>query len=107
LKIIYLRSKSQWDLYSKVSERCNDKRDYLRGFGYQGASRGLYKEVAELAFGGDFKDSMSLPSRYLGISGFGEMLPYVRTKLYRSFLKKTNGVNLLQLTAKSKKMKLK
>jgi hypothetical protein len=42
----------------------NDKRDYLRGFGYQGgASRGLWhKEVAELAFGGDFKDTMSLPA---------------------------------------------
>jgi hypothetical protein len=41
----------------------NDKRDYLRGFGYQGgASRGLWHKVAELAFGGDFKDTMSLPA---------------------------------------------
>jgi hypothetical protein len=35
----------------------NDKRDYLRGFGYQGgASRGSWQEeVAELEFGSDLK----------------------------------------------------
>jgi hypothetical protein len=42
----------------------NDKRDYLRGFGYQGgASRGSWhEEVAELEFGGDFKDKLSFPA---------------------------------------------
>jgi hypothetical protein len=35
-------------------------------------------KVAELAFGGDFKDSMSLPADTwsMGLGGFGEMLPY-------------------------------
>jgi hypothetical protein len=38
----------------------NDKRDYLRGFGYQGGARGSWhEEVAELEFGGDFKDKLS------------------------------------------------
>jgi hypothetical protein len=70
----------------------NDKRDYLRGFGYQGgASRGLWhKEVAELAFGGDFKDTMSLPadSWSMGLGGFGEMLPYYENKVYIDHTKK-------------------
>ncbi len=55
-----------------------DKREYLRGFGYQGsASRGDWRRaVAELGVGGDFKDAMAQPGEWrLGGSGFGEMLP--------------------------------
>jgi hypothetical protein len=92
---IHLRSKSQWNLYSRYQNIGNDKRDYLRGFGYQGgASRGLCK-VAELAFGGDFKDTMSLPADTwsMGLGGFGEMLPY-ENKFISIIPKKTNGVNL-------------
>jgi hypothetical protein len=44
----------------------NDKRDYLRGFGYQGgASRGSWEEVAELEFA-DFKDKLSFPHTEYG-----------------------------------------
>lgn len=56
-----------------------DKRDYLRGFGYQGgASRsGWGREVAELNIGGSFKDALCEPGKWsFGITGFGEMLPY-------------------------------
>jgi choline dehydrogenase-like flavoprotein len=62
----------------------NDKRDYLRGFGYQGgASRtGWHKDVAELAFGGDFKDQMTVPGAWnMGLGGFGESLPYHENKV--------------------------
>jgi choline dehydrogenase-like flavoprotein len=62
----------------------NDKRDYLRGFGYQGgASRtGWHKDVAELAFGGDFKDQMTVPGVWnMGLGGFGESLPYHDNKV--------------------------
>jgi choline dehydrogenase-like flavoprotein len=55
-----------------------DKRDYLRGFGYQGsASRlGWERAVAELGVGGGFKDAMSMPGRWqIGATAFGEMLP--------------------------------
>ena len=40
-----------------------DKRDYLRGFGYQGAAsrQGWSREVAELSIGADFKDALSEP----------------------------------------------
>jgi choline dehydrogenase-like flavoprotein len=57
----------------------NDKRDYLRGFGYQGgASRqGWRREIAELNIGGEFKDALSEPGDWtIGITAFGEILPY-------------------------------
>lgn len=56
-----------------------DKRDYIRGFGYQGsASReGWGREIAELNIGGDFKDALCEPGQWgMGITGFGETLPY-------------------------------
>jgi len=55
-----------------------DKRDYLRGFGYQGgASRqGWSRAVAELGAGGAFKDAMAQPGPWsIGATAFGEMLP--------------------------------
>ena len=55
-----------------------DKRDYLRGFGYQGsASRdGWSRAVKELGVGGAFKDEMGLPGAWsVGATAFGEMLP--------------------------------
>ncbi len=56
----------------------NDKRDYLRGFGYQGgAGRGRGVEVAEFTLGAALKDAMSVPNDNWNINflGFGEMLP--------------------------------
>jgi choline dehydrogenase-like flavoprotein len=55
-----------------------DKREYLRGFGYQGsASRdGWMRAVKELGLGADFKDEMSAPGPWkFGATAFGEMLP--------------------------------
>ena len=55
-----------------------DKRDYLRGFGYEcGASRdGWWRAVAELGVGGAFKDAAALPGQWgIGGTAFGEMLP--------------------------------
>ncbi len=55
-----------------------DKRDYLRGFGYQGsASReGWSRAVAELGVGAEFKDAMTIPGQWtIGATAFGEMLP--------------------------------
>jgi choline dehydrogenase-like flavoprotein len=55
-----------------------DKREYLRGFGYQGgASRDDWsRAVRELGVGGGFKDTMAQPGEWkVGASGFGEMLP--------------------------------
>ena len=55
-----------------------DKREYLRGFGYQGgASReGWSRAVRELGVGAEFKDAMAQPGQWtIGATAFGEMLP--------------------------------
>jgi choline dehydrogenase-like flavoprotein len=62
----------------------NDKRDYLRGFGYQGgAGRGRGVDVAEFTIGADLKEAMSVASNDWNINflGFGEMLPYHENKI--------------------------
>jgi len=61
-----------------------DKRDYLRGFGYQGsASRGNWNhDVAELSVGADFKEALTEPGGWtIGATGFGEILPYHENKI--------------------------
>jgi choline dehydrogenase-like flavoprotein len=55
-----------------------DKRDYLRGFGYQGSAsrQGWARAVAELGIGGAFKDAAAQPGMWtIGATAFGEMLP--------------------------------
>jgi choline dehydrogenase-like flavoprotein len=61
-----------------------DKRDYIRGFGYQGgASRqGWSREIPELQIGGAFKDALGEPGQWtVGMGGFGEILPYHENKI--------------------------
>ena len=63
----------------------DDKRDYVRGFGYQGgASReGWGREIAELNIGAAFKDELCEPGSWrLGITAFGEILPYHENRIY-------------------------
>ena len=55
-----------------------DKREYLRGFGYQGSAgrEGWSRAVSELGVGGAFKDEMAQPGAWsVGATAFGEMLP--------------------------------
>ncbi|MBA3557724.1 MAG: GMC family oxidoreductase [Gemmatimonadaceae bacterium] len=55
-----------------------EKRDYVRGFGYQGGAGrdGWSRAVAELGVGGAFKDRMAQPGEWgIGATAFGEMLP--------------------------------
>ena len=62
----------------------DDKRDYIRGFGYQGAASrsGWGREVAELNMGGEFKDALCEPGGWsIGATAFGEMLPYHENKI--------------------------
>ncbi len=61
-----------------------DKRNYLRGFGYQGAAsrENWSRGVAELSIGGAFKDALCEPGEWtIGMGGFGEMLPYHENKM--------------------------
>ncbi|MFD0794109.1 GMC oxidoreductase [Mucilaginibacter litoreus] len=62
----------------------NDKRDYLRGFGYQGAAgrQGWSREIAEYGIGTKYKDALAEPGPWtMGIGGFGELLPYHENKI--------------------------
>ncbi len=57
----------------------NDKRDYLRGFGYQGAAsrEGWTRMVAEMNIGAELKEAVAEPGKWtIGMTGFGEILPY-------------------------------
>ena len=83
-----------------------DKRDYIRGFGYQGgASReGWSRGIAEMNIGGDFKDALSEPGGWtMGIGGFGEILPYHENKITLDKNKKDKwGLNVLSFDAEWK-----
>jgi choline dehydrogenase-like flavoprotein len=62
-----------------------DKREYIRGFGYQGGAgrSGWGREIAELTIGGDFKDALCEPGGWsIGMTAFGEMLPYHENRIY-------------------------
>ena len=89
----------------------NDKRDYLRGFGYQGsASReGWGRNIAEMSVGGDFKDALCEPGGWtMGITAFGETLPYHENKVSLDKTKKDKwGLNVLAIDAEIKDNEIK
>jgi choline dehydrogenase-like flavoprotein len=76
-----------------------DKRDYLRGFGYQGsASRQNWShDVREYAIGAEYKDALTEPGNWtMGIGGFGETLPYHENQITLDKNKKDKwGLNVL------------
>jgi choline dehydrogenase-like flavoprotein len=88
-----------------------DKRDYLRGFGYQGSAsrQGWAREIAEMNIGGEYKDALCEPGEWgIGATGFGEILPYHENKI--SLDKKTKdkwGLPVLAMDAELKENELK
>ncbi len=85
----------------------NDKRkDYIRGFGYQGsASReGWMRGVKEMMIGADLKEAVTKPGGWtLGMSGFGECLPYHENKVSLNKDKKdSHGLPTLDVDAEWK-----
>ncbi len=61
-----------------------EKRDYVRGFGYQGAAAraGWEREVAELGIGAPLKEALTEPGPWsIGMTAFGEILPYHDNKI--------------------------
>lgn len=83
-----------------------DKRDYLRGFGYQGGgSRGGYSRSAEdVALGTELKQVLSEPGAWtMNIGGFGEILPYHENVVTLDKTKKDKwGLNVLSIDAEWK-----
>jgi choline dehydrogenase-like flavoprotein len=83
-----------------------DKRDYLRGFGYQGrAGRdGWSREIPEMNIGGAYKDALGEPGNWsMGLVGFGETLPYHENRVYLDKNKKDKwGLPILAIDAEIK-----
>ncbi len=83
-----------------------DKRDYLRGFGYQGNAgrQGWKREIAELSIGAAFKESLTEPGNWtIGLGGFGETLPHHNNKVTLDKTKKDKwGLNILAFDAELK-----
>lgn len=88
-----------------------EKRDYIRGFGYQGsASReGWSRDIAELNIGGAFKDALTEPgSWHIGMGAFGETLPYHDNKVTIDKTKKDKwGLPVVAIDAELKDNELK
>ena len=71
-------------------DKNSKKVNFLRGYGYQGgASRTYWSEsVAELSYGGDFKDKITQAGDWrIGMGGFGEVLPYHENKMTLNYNK--------------------
>ena len=83
-----------------------DKRDYLRGFGYQGGGtrQGWQHEVAEFSIGADFKEALTEPGVWtIGMGGFGEMLPDPTNKVtLDKTVKDKWGLNVLNIDCELK-----
>jgi choline dehydrogenase-like flavoprotein len=83
-----------------------DKRDYLRGFGYQGSgSRQAWsRDVAELSIGLQLKEALTEPGRWtVGMMGFGEILPYHENRVTLDKTRKDKwGLNILAIDCELK-----
>ena len=88
-----------------------DKRDYVRGFGYQGGGSrdGWGREIAEFNIGGDYKDALLEPGGWtFGMGGFGEILPYHENKVTLNKDKKDKwGLNILDFDCELNENELK
>ena len=79
---------------SRYRNLFGDKREYMRGFGYQGGAGrdGWGRAVAELGVGGAFKDRMATPGKWtIGATAFGEMLLQHRQATERDALPRHGG----------------
>ncbi|HEY4110285.1 GMC family oxidoreductase [Puia sp.] len=88
-----------------------DKRDYLRGFGYQGGGgrEGYNHQIAEYSIGKEYKEALTEPGSWtMNIGGFGEILPYHENKVTLDKTKKDKwGLNVLNIDCELKENELK
>jgi choline dehydrogenase-like flavoprotein len=79
------------------------RKDYLRGFGYQGgaARTSWSRGVREMSFGEELKNTLTTPGPWgIGMSGFGECLPYQENKVTLNKEKKDiHGLPTLNIDA--------
>ncbi len=86
----------------------DDKRNYLRGFGYEGGS-GRSKNIPNEGFGEDFKNQSSKPGPWnIELNGFAETLPYFENHLKLDSNQKDKwGLPLISFSAEIKENELK
>lgn len=88
-----------------------DKREYLRGFGYQGSAsrQGWNRNVAEYSIGGEYKDALAEPGPWrIGMGGFGEMLPDHSNRVWIDKDKTDKwGMNVLAIDCELKENEIK
>lgn len=88
-----------------------DKRDYVRGFGYQGSAgrQGWAREIAELNVGAELKEALAEPGPWvMGIGGFGETLPYHENEITLNNDKKDKwGLPVLSMEIECKENEIK
>ncbi|MBU0696976.1 MAG: GMC family oxidoreductase [Bacteroidetes bacterium] len=84
----------------------NEKRDYIRGFGYQGGANreGWQRDIAELGIGVELKEALGQPGNWtIGMTAFGETLPYHENKVtLDKTVKDKWGLNVLAIDAEIK-----
>jgi choline dehydrogenase-like flavoprotein len=89
----------------------DDKREYLRGFGFQGGAgrQGWSREIAELNIGSELKEAITEPGIWtMGLTGFGETLPYHENKISLNKEKKDKwGLPVLSIDVECKENELK
>ncbi|MEX0272813.1 MAG: GMC oxidoreductase [Flavobacteriaceae bacterium] len=86
-------------------DKNTQRKNYLRGFGYQGgASRNNWQEdIAELSYGKQLKDTLLKPGRWsIGVTGFGEFLPYDDNRVTLSDKKDVWGLPQLNFRVEMK-----
>ncbi|MBS1667309.1 MAG: GMC family oxidoreductase [Bacteroidetes bacterium] len=88
-----------------------DKRDYIRGFGYQGGAgrAGYDSRAAEYSIGAELKEACTEPGVWeMGMGGFGETLPYHENKVTLDKNTKDKwGLNVLSFDCELKENELK
>ncbi|WP_431156589.1 GMC oxidoreductase [Winogradskyella poriferorum] len=88
-----------------------DSENFSRGYGYQGgASRQDWSEsVRELSYGKELKDAILKPGGWtMGLTGFGETLPYHENRMYLDYEKKDKwGLPTVTFDAEFKENELK
>lgn len=97
--------------FRNLPGRPETKKDFLRGYGYQGgASRENWmRGVAELGFGGGYKDELFKPGSWrIGLLAFGEILPDHANKMELNESKKDDwGLPTLTFDTEMKENELK
>ncbi len=65
-------------------DKKSERKDYIRGFGYQGAASrtNWSRAIKEMGFGEELKNELLFPGKWqMGLTGFGECLPYHENKV--------------------------